>query len=123
MPRENATVVLKMKSETADIPIVEFVSLGAKQYTLRTADGEVIKKAKGVKKNTVKRHITMDDYKNVLFNKAVETREQTTIQSKDHELHTIKRRKIALRSADDKRVEVENYETLPHGHYRLREEK
>lgn len=116
-------MVLKMKSETGDTPITEFIALGAKQYTLETADGEVVKKAKGVKKNTVKRHITIDDYKNTLFNKTVETREQTTIQSKDHELHTIKRRKIALRSADDKRVEVENYDTLPYGHYRLQEKK
>lgn len=123
IPRANATVVLKMKSETADVPISEFIALGAKQYALKTADSGIMKKAKGVNKNIVKRHISMEDYKNVLFNHAVEQRDQTTIQSKDHVLHTIKRRKIALRSADDKRVEVENFHTLPHGHYRLEEKK
>ena len=112
-----------MKSETADVPITEFIALGAKQYAIQTADDHVVKKSKGVKKNIVKRHISMDDYKNALFHHTVEKREQTTIQSKDHELHTIKRRKIALQSADDKRVEVENYCTLPYGHYSLESKK
>ena len=96
VPRENATVVLKMKSETADSSISEFIALGPKQYALKTADDQIIKKAKGVKKCVVKRHIPMDDYKNALFHNKVEKREQTTIQSKYHILHTVKRRKIAL---------------------------
>lgn len=121
IPRVNATVVLKMKSECADIPITEFVALGAKQYAIKTVDDKTIKKAKGVKRCVVKHRISFEDYKNTLFNKTTQKRTQTTIQSKDHVLHTIKRRRIALQSNDDKRVEIEDFHTLPHGHYRLQE--
>lgn len=116
-------VVLKMKSETGDTSISEYIALGAKHYAIETSYHLVVRKAKGVKKCVVKRQITMDDYKNALFHNKVEKREQTSIQSKDHILHTIKRRKIALKSADDKRVEIDNYFTLPHGHIDLQKKK
>lgn len=123
IPRVNETVVLKMKSETADVPIVEFIALGAKQYAIQTTDDLVMKKARGVKKNILKKHISIDDYKKALFNNEIEICDQTSIQSRNHILYTVKRRKIALKSADDKRVEVENYCTLPHGHYIVEEDK
>lgn len=119
VPRANASIVLKMKDEAAGIPIAEFVSLGAKQYTFRTVEDEVVKKAKGVKRNIVKRNISLEDYKTALFEKSIEKREETTIQSKNHNLYTLKRRRIALQSKDDKRVEIENYRTLPYGHVDL----
>ena len=62
----------------------------------------------------------MNDYKNALFHNTVEIREQSTIQSKNHKLFTVKRMKIAPRSIDDKRVQVEDYQTLPYGHVALR---
>lgn len=119
VPRANASIVLKMKDESAGVPIAEFVSLGAKQYTFRTVKDEVTKKAKGVKKNIVRRLITLEDYRNALFERSITTREQTTIQSKNHNIYTVKRRRIALQSADDKRVEIEDYRTLPYGHMDL----
>ena len=100
-----------MKSETAGSSIPEFIALGSEQYAIETADDQIIKKAKGVK-----RHITMDDYKNALFYNKIEKREQISIQPNDHILHTFKRRKIARRSIYDKRVEIDNFFTLPHGH-------
>lgn len=90
IPRENATVILKMKSETGDSSIIEFIALGAKQYAIKTVDDQIMKKAKGTKKYIVERQITMEDYKNALFHNKVEKREQATIQSKNHILHTIK---------------------------------
>lgn len=119
VPRANASIVLKMKDEAAGIPIAEFVSLGAKQYTFRTVEDKVVKKAKGVKRNIVKRNISLEDYKTALFEKSIERREETTIQSKNHNLYTVKRCRIALQSKDDKRVEIENYRTLPYGHIDL----
>lgn len=119
VPRANASIVLKMKDEAAGIPIAEFVSLGAKQYTFQTVEDEVVKKAKGVKKNVVKRSITIEDYKEALFDQSITRREQATLQSKNHNIYTIKRRRVALQSKDDKRVEIENYRTLPYGHVDL----
>ena len=108
-----------MKDEAAGIPIAEFVSTGAKQYAFRTVGGSVVKRAKGVKQNVVKRQIDLEDYKNALFNNSIERREQTTIQSKNHNLYTVKRRRIAIQSKDNKRVEIENYKTRPYGHVDL----
>lgn len=119
MPLKNAKVVLLMKDEMGGDVIDEFVALGAKQYAITTAENGVLKKVKGITKNTVKRHISADDYKRVLFQQGVEKREQVTIQSRNHNLHTIKRQKIALRLVDDKRVQVADFCTLPHGHVDL----
>ena len=119
VPWANASIVLKMKDEASGIPINEFVALRAKEYMFRTVEDEVVKKARGVKRNILKRHIGIEDYKNALFQKGVHRREQTTIQSKNHNLYTVTRRRIALQSADDKRVEIEDYWTLPYGHVQL----
>ena len=80
IPRVNATVVLKMKSECADIPIQEFLALRAKQYFVQTVDGKLIKKAKGVKRSVVERNITIDDYKNILFHETIKNTGNNTIQ-------------------------------------------
>ena len=117
--RRNASIVLKMKDEAAGVPIAEFVSLGAKQYAFRTVDDQIVRKSRGVKKNVVKRCITLEDYKKVLFKRSIERCEQSTIQSKNHNIYTVKRRRIALQSEDDKRVEIEEYRTLPYGHVDL----
>lgn len=58
---------------------LEFITLGSKQYGLLTADDEDLKKVKGVKRNVIKRKITLDDYKIVLFDDAVERRDPMTI--------------------------------------------
>ena len=47
IPRVNATVVLKMKSEIA---ILEFLALCEKQYFIQTTDDKLIKKANCFKK-------------------------------------------------------------------------
>lgn len=120
MPLANRRKVLLMKDEMGGVPIKEFISLGAKQYAILSAENQEVKKVKGITHSAVKRHINFDDYKRALFENAVERREQTTIQSKNHNLFTVKRMKVALRSVDDKRVQVENYRTLPYGHVALR---
>lgn len=71
IPRENATVVLKMKSETADSYISEIIAIGAKQYALKTDDNQIVKKSKGIKKCVVKRQINFNDHKNTLFHNEV----------------------------------------------------
>ena len=119
MPRVNASVVLKLKDETAGVPIREFVALGAKQYAFKLENEKEEKKSKGVKKNVLKRKITFEDYKNSLFNDTVNSQDQCTINSKNHYLYTIKRRKIALNPRDDKRVLTTDFFTLPIGHTKL----
>lgn len=56
-----------MKSECADIPIVEIAAPAAKQYADQTLGDEIIKKAKGVKKCVIKRRLSFEDYKMLCF--------------------------------------------------------
>ena len=116
LPRVNSTVVLKLKDECAGVPIDEFVALGAKQYAFETWDGKTEKKSRGVKRSVIKRKITFEDYKNSLLRGEFQHREQSMIQSKNHNLYTIKKRKISLDPTDDKRVLLDNHCTLPLGY-------
>ena len=54
---KNKKVLGKMKDETTVTPIAECVCLQPKMYSILMADGKIIKKAKGVKKNVVKKQI------------------------------------------------------------------
>ena len=44
---------------------------------------------------------------------------QSTIQSENFDLFTVKRTKIALDAHDDKRVEVDNFCTVPYGYKKM----
>ena len=59
----NKKVLGKMKDECAGRPIAEYVGLRPKMYSILEAGGGNIKKAKGVKKNVVKKHIRHEQYK------------------------------------------------------------
>jgi len=56
----NKNVLGKMKDECAGAPIAECVCLRPKMYSVLKADEKNIKKAKGAKKNVVKRQIMHD---------------------------------------------------------------
>ena len=55
-----------MKNELNGEIIEEFVGFSAKMYSLKTKKEEM-KKAKGVKKNIVKKYISHQDYVDCLF--------------------------------------------------------
>ena len=58
---ENKNIIGKMKDELIGEIIEEFVGLRAKMYSLKTKKEEMTK-AKGVKKNAVKKYISHQDY-------------------------------------------------------------
>ena len=64
---KNKKVLGKMKDEWAGTPIAEYVGLRPKMYSILKADEKNIKKAKGVKKNVVKKQIMHEQYKETLF--------------------------------------------------------
>lgn len=64
---ENKKVLGKMKDELSGDPIVEFVGLRSKMYSLIT-ENDQRKRAKGVQKHVVRHIIKHNDYKDVLFN-------------------------------------------------------
>ena len=59
---ENKKVLGKMTDECAGRPIAEYVGLRPKMYSILEANGDNIKKAKGVKKAVVKKHIRHKQY-------------------------------------------------------------
>ena len=55
---ENKKVIGKFKDETAGVPIREFIGLKSKMYSISLDNEKNSKKAKGVKKNVIKKGIS-----------------------------------------------------------------
>ena len=68
----NSKVLGKFKDETAGIPIVEFVGLRSKMYSIKCSDGHEKGTAKGIKKSFYKNHITHADYLRCIKGSAME---------------------------------------------------
>ena len=86
---ENKKVIGKVKDELNGEIIEGFVGLRAKMYSLKTKKEEM-KKAKGVKKNVVKKYISHHDYVDCLFEQRKFMHNMQTIRSFKHQLYTIK---------------------------------
>ena len=100
----NYLVPGKMKDETEGIPIIEFVGLRAKMYSIKTP---VVKKdkmrAKGVIRTVTKEQINHNDFKTSLFQKKQFLHTGTKILQKLHQLYTADVRKVTLSPFNDKR--------------------
>lgn len=115
--------------ETNGKTIWEQVALRAKAYGYSLVGEEHIK-AKGVSKAVVKNQLTLNDYKNCLFEGLDQTqnldgysphRVMTSFRSYKHEVKTISTNKLALNRFDDKRYILNNrIDTLPWGHHRIK---
>ena len=64
-----------------------------------------IKKAKGTKKQVIKKHLNFDLYKKALFNNETIRRTQQSFESYHHKTYTQSVHKIALNNKDDKRIQ------------------
>ena len=72
----------------------------------------------------MKRTITHENFRDCLFNKTVFRREQNTIRSRKHAVHTECQEKVALNFFDDKRYQIPGTTaTLPWGHKDIPEEE
>ena len=108
------------KDEACGKQITGFVGLRAKLYAYKMLEGAEHKKCKRVKKKTVEKSITFDDYEQVLFSGAPQLRKMNVIRSHLHDVYTEELNKVALSADDDKRVILaDGVHTLAHGHYRL----
>ncbi len=116
---KNMKVVGKMKDETAGEPILEFVGLRSKMYSISCKSIEK-KTAKGVSKSVIKRQLRHRMYKNCLFNEEQMVNTMKSIRSDKHQLYSISQNKISLSPFDDKRFVLANgCDTLAHGHYKI----
>ena len=121
----NKKVIGKFKNEAAGNQITHFVGLRPKLYTFKVemkykkdkkdgkikeieAEDDETRKAKGVKKNVIKKSLTFEDYKKCLFNEDELMKKMNIIRSQNHEIFSITVNKVALSANDDKRLICEN---------------
>ena len=114
----NKKVIGKFKDETGGLPIVEWIGLRAKMYSMMTDDGKEKKTGKGIKKSVLKKKIRHQDFKDCLMEKREFQHSMMNFRSKQHQLFTVKQTKKSLSPFDDKRYILEDgYTTRAHGHY------
>jgi hypothetical protein len=118
---ENKKVPGKFSDELQGQFIAEFVALRPKLYSFKEWPHKVQKKAKGIKKSTVKKQLTFDDYKRVLEDaKNEKFIEQNLFRSYKLETFTIEQRKLALSGRDTKRFTCsDRIHTVAWGHYSI----
>ena len=118
----NRMIPGKFKDETAGVPILEFVGLRAKMYSILKVDGKTKSTAKGVstavKKNVLK-HI---HYKECLEKNEIRTDTMTRIMQEKHNLYTVVATKTSLSPFNDKKYIFKDLTTLSFGHYKIEEE-
>ena len=79
----NKKVIGKMKDETTSVPIVEFVGLRSKMYSIKTSEYES-KRAKGFNKGVVRRKIRHQHYLKTLQERSRSIVTMKGIRSKQH---------------------------------------
>ena len=72
-------------------------------YSILKADEKNIKKAKGVKKNVVKKQMTHEQYKETLFSAKQQRHGMNILRSEGHEIYGMHVNKISLSPFDSKR--------------------
>ena len=117
---DNKKVIGKFKDESAGIPITEFVGLRSKMYSYVKDNEQSTRTAKGIKKQAIKKNLTHENYKEVLFNNEQMHHTMKTIRSINHQLGSFDLNKISLSCFDDKRYIHENGITsYAYGHYKI----
>ena len=100
----NNLVPGKMKDEMAGIPIIEFVGLRAKMYSIKTLVVEKDKMtAKGVIKAVTEHQITHENFKTSLFEKKQFMHTGSKILQVKHQLYTADVTKVSLSPFNDKK--------------------
>lgn len=131
---QNKKVINMMKPEFPNYAIVEFCGVKTKMYALRFSEpiyelGEYDKKLneklvhKGISSSALTNNdsfISFDDYRTALFEETNVPATATTIRSFKHEVFTVEQTKSGISSDDNKRFLIDNIESLPYGHYKIK---
>ena len=104
----NKKVIGKFKDEAAGKQITHFVGLRPKLYTFKVEENGETRKAKGVKKNVIKKSLSFEDYKKCIFSEEKLMKEMNIIRSQNHEIFSMTVNKVTLSAKDDKRSICEN---------------
>jgi len=120
--RVNCKVIGKFKDECGSDPVVEFVGLRSKMYSLITHDGKEKSTAKGIKTSFQRKYLKHSLYKQCLFQNITTKASYYQIGSNNHQLSTSKIVKAALSPYDDKRYLLDDTtDTWAYGHRKIAE--
>ena len=87
-----------------------------------TWEGKEDKRAKCVSKLVVENELSLQDYKNILFNKTLMKSKMDLLRSYNHQIFCENICKISLSSFDDKRYILEDgIGSLAYGHYNIKQ--
>lgn len=109
------SVVGKFKDELKGEVIASFYGLCAKTYCVNV--GNLIKKAKGVKKSSLHKQIDEEHYRQAVDDKIITFCKMYVFKSYLHTMYTELKNKVALNCVDDKRFIRNASETYAWGHY------
>jgi hypothetical protein len=113
----NKKVLGKMKDKCAGRVIEEYVGLRPKMYSILEASGSCIKKAKGVKKNVVRKHIRHGQYREALFSSKTFRHGMDVLRSERHRIYGQRLNKVSLSPFDSKRwIAGNGVDTLTYEH-------
>lgn len=115
----NKKVLGKMKDEMQGAPMKYFTALNPKVYCYECENVDV-RKAKGVKKATLKKDIKNSDYNHVLNTGENINKDVYGIRSIGHKVYTLKTNKTCLSPWYDKMNMPDNNNCIPYGHYSLK---
>jgi len=122
---ENKKKLGKFKDELCGKIMQEFIGLRSKLYTYSWLDGNELlmeMKAKGVAKSVINSSLSIEHYKNVLFEKNEAWIKMNILRSQNHEIFGSEVNKIGLSPYDDKRyILPDGIHTLAYGHYKIQE--
>ena len=104
----NKKVIGKFKDEAAGKQITHFAGLRPKLYTFKVEEKGETRKAKGVKKNVIKKSLSFEDYKKCLLSEDELMKERNIIRSENHNIYSMTVNKVALSANDDKRLICSN---------------
>jgi hypothetical protein len=123
----NKKEIGKMKDETNGMPIVEFVGLRAKMYSVLLDTKKEKKTGKGIKKSALKQYINHDDYKRCLFGSLKDQRQLVSfnnLRSFDHNIGLYRYTKVGLSCSNDKMYLLpDGVSSLAYGHYKISQHK
>ena len=109
-----------LKSEYGEKQINEFIALKPKLYSVKYNENKNKVVAKGVKKYIINDYLMHEHYKNVLDDKCYYNTSMNKIQSKNHNISSVKVDKFVFHPFDDKTyLQIDGVTTLPFGHYTL----
>lgn len=114
---ENKSKLGCLKDETKSEPIKEFCSLKPKLYAY-TYGEQVKKTGKGIKKHILS-NLTIDSYKECLYNEEISTENQTNIISRKHVVYTKESKRITLNPYSDKNFLINSIDTMAYGNQKI----